>query len=128
MQVDAIVQAMSRTFPRELCTDLLENFLQLRGDVSTGTLGRGSPGKFVETGVQMLQHLLRGTIEAKTRVDSFITMQDASPGKLPDDLRICMSRILRAMYALRNKRNISHKGEVDSNRYDLAFLFHAAQC
>ncbi len=30
------------------------------------------------------------------------------------------------MYTMRNKRNIAHKGEVDPNGYDLAYLHHAA--
>jgi len=31
------------------------------------------------------------------------------------------------MYALRNKRNIAHKGDVDPNQYDLHYLHHGAQ-
>lgn len=44
-----------------------------------------------------------------------------------DGLRVCAARIGRAMYALRNKRNILHKGDVDPNSYDLRFLYHASQ-
>jgi hypothetical protein len=35
-------------------------------------------------------------------------------------------RIARAVYTLRNKRNISHKGEVDPNTTDLAYIHQAA--
>jgi hypothetical protein len=46
--------------------------------------------------------------------------------KLPEDLRICAARIARAMYALRNKRNVAHKGQIDPNTIDLAFAHHGS--
>jgi hypothetical protein len=46
---------------------------------------------------------------------------------LTDDLRITLSRIARATYTLRNKRNILHKGQVDTNIYDLKFIYSCAQ-
>jgi hypothetical protein len=46
--------------------------------------------------------------------------------KLPDGLRFCGSRIARAIYTLRNKRNIAHKNEIDPNTVDLGFIHQAA--
>jgi hypothetical protein len=45
---------------------------------------------------------------------------------LPDGLRICAARFARAIYTLRNKRNILHKGEVEPNTIDLACIHQAA--
>lgn len=110
-----------------LASDLVDEFLRLRRDVATARLGGSSPGKFVETCVQVLQHLESGRYEKKPSVDDFLQKLESRASSLPDGLRICCSRIARSMYTLRNKRNISHKGEVDPNTYDLRLLHGAAQ-
>ena len=46
---------------------------------------------------------------------------------LPDGLRICTARLARGMYALRSKRNIVHKAEIDPASYDLRLLYAGAQ-
>jgi hypothetical protein len=38
-----------------------------------------------------------------------------------------LSRVARATYTLRNKRNILHKGQIDPNIYDLRFIYSCAQ-
>lgn len=100
----------------------------LRQDVATGTLGRASPGKFVETLVQVLQHLERGGYDSKPNVDDYLkNLESRGAASLDDGMRICAARIGRSMYTLRNKRNILHKDSVDPNTYDLRFLFAGAQ-
>ena len=98
----------------------------MRQDVITGTLERATPGKFVETLVQALQHLESGAFDKKPKVDEFLRDVESRTG-LDDGLRLCASRVGRAMYTLRNKRNVAHKGEVDPNTTDLRFLHHSAQ-
>jgi len=93
----------------------------------TGTLGRASPGKFVETLVQIMQFLDSGAYDQKPTVDAFFRGIESGSSCLDDGLRICAGRIGRAMYALRSKRNVAHKGEVDPNIFDLRFLHHAGQ-
>jgi hypothetical protein len=122
-----LLDTLAKHLPKALCDDLLREFLLIRQDVATGTLGRGAPGKFIETVVQCLQHLDQGKYESKPNVEKFLTTLESSPSKIRDDLRICASRIARSMYSLRNKRNIVHKGEVDPNSYDLRFLLAGAQ-
>jgi hypothetical protein len=121
-----LVTALSTIFPPKLAYELVEDFLIIRQDFSTKTLGRSSPGKFVETVVQCLQHLARGSFDLKPDVESYLHRHVENEAKLPDDLRICAARIARSSYTLRNRRNIAHKGMVDPNSYDLAYLHHAA--
>jgi hypothetical protein len=121
-----LIKALSTIFPPKLAYELVEDFLIIRQDFSTKTLGRSSPGKFVETVVQCLQHLARGSFHLKPDVESYLHRQVENEAKLPDDLRICAARIARSSYTLRNRRNIAHKGMVDPNSYDLAYLHHAA--
>lgn len=123
----AIVAALAKSLPLQLCKDLLNEYLQIRHDVATGTLGRGAPGKFVETVVQCLQHSDTGTHDRRPDVEKFLVGLESRPANIRDDLRICANRISRAMYALRSKRNIVHKGEVDPNSYDLRFLLSSSQ-
>jgi hypothetical protein len=121
-----LVTALSTIFPPKLADELVQEFLTIRQDFSTKTLGRSSPGKFVETVVQCLQHLARGSFDLKPDVENYLHRQVENEAKLPDDLRICAARIARSSYTLRNRRNIAHKGIVDPNSYDLAYLHHAA--
>lgn len=127
MDQRAILAALAKGLPQDLCDDLLREFLQIRQDVATGTLGRSSPGKFVETIVQCLQYLDCGKHDRKPEVEKFLVGLESRSSVVRDDLRICANRIARAMYSLRSKRNIVHKGEVDPNSYDLRFLLAGAQ-
>ena len=88
-------------------------------------LERASPGKFVETFVQCLQHMATGTYEPKPDVEDYLLKRVENVSALPEGLRICAARIARSVYTLRNKRNIAHKNEVDPNTVDLAFAHQA---
>lgn len=122
-----LVGALSAILPNKLAEELVDDFLTIRQDLATSTLGRAAPGKFVETLVQVLQHLDAGNYDAKPNVDDYLKHLDATASNLPDGLRLCAGRIGRAAYTLRNKRNIAHKGSVDPNAYDLSFTHAAAQ-
>lgn len=122
-----LVAALSGRVDATLCGELVDEFLELRLDVATGTLGRSSAGKFVESLVQVLQYLESGRYDAKPKVDDFLTGLESRSVPIDDGLRICASRVARAMYTLRNKRNIAHKNDVDANAYDARFQLHAAQ-
>src|SRR5437870_1575516 len=120
--------ALETTLPPQLAADLVAEFLEIRRDVATGTLGRASPGKFVETIVQALQALENGgRYDKQPQVDSYLRGIESRSSTLPDGLRICASRLARAMYALRSKRNIVHKTEIDPAVYDLRLLYAGAQ-
>ena len=128
MDRQALVDALETGIPDELADDLVSEFVQIRQDVATGTLGRGAPGKFVETAVQALQALEQGgNYDQKPDVDGYLRGLESRLSSLPDGLRICASRISRAMYALRSKRAIVHKGSLDPSWYDLRFLLSGAQ-
>lgn len=113
--------------PANLATDLADEYLAMRQDLATGTLGRSSVGKFVETLVQVLQHLDTGSHSKKPDVDEYLRALESKAKALPDGLRIVGARVGRSMYTMRNKRNIAHKGEVDPNRFDLQYVVGAAQ-
>jgi hypothetical protein len=126
MTHDRLEAALAKLVPATLAAHLVGQFLQIRRDFSTKTLERASPGKFVESFVQCLQHIARGTFDSTPKVDHFLDKQVENEPNLPDGLRICGARIARSIYALRNKRNIAHKNEVDPNSFDLAYAHHAS--
>jgi len=121
-----IVKALSGIVPRSLAESFVGEFVTIRRDFLTGTLGRAAPGKFVEDLVRVLQQLETGTAEAKPDIDEYLRKVENKVA-LDEGLRVCAARIGRGMYTLRNKRTIAHTGSVDPNRYDLAYLYHAAQ-
>src|SRR4029077_5412889 len=121
-----LIAALSSMLTSKLALELVEEFILIRQDFSTKTLGRSSPGKFVETVVQCLQQLASGSYDAKPDVEGFLHRRGENEANLSDDFRICAARIARSLYTLRNRRSIAHKGMVDPNSYDLAYLHHAA--
>jgi hypothetical protein len=127
MEKDALVRALAQVIPQELCKDLADEFIQLRQDVATNMLGRSSSGKLIETIVQIMDFLENGKYDAHPNVEGYLKNVESRTSSLDDGLRICGARIARGMYALRSKRNILHKGGVDSNTYDLLYLLHGAQ-
>jgi hypothetical protein len=122
-----LIAALSNGIPAALATDLTDEYLQMRQDLGTGTLGRSSVGKFVETLVQVLEHLDTGAHSAKPDVDEYLRKLESRATKLPDGLKIVAARVGRSMYTMRNKRNIAHKGAVDPNRFDLEYVVAGAQ-
>jgi len=122
-----LIVALSTKLPQQLANDLVEQFIELKKDVSSGILSRSSCGKFTETVVQVLQFLETGTYDQGPAVDSYLKGLENRKSILPDDLRICASRVARTCYTFRNKRNIAHKGLVDPNTYDLRYTFFCAQ-
>ncbi|WP_167648313.1 hypothetical protein [Mameliella alba] len=126
MQRNRLIAALTGLVGSDLAEDITDHFLKIRQDVATQTLERASPGKFVETFVQCIQYISRGSYDAKPSVDNYLNMRCENDTGLPDGLRFSACRIARSMYTMRNKRNIAHNGEVDPNRYDLAYLHHAA--
>ena len=123
MDKAVLIAALSQKLPQKLAEDLVNEFVEVRQDVATRTLGRSPSGKFVETIVQILQHLETNTYEEHPNIEQYLKNVESRPSTLDDGLRICGARIARGMYALRSKRNILHKGNVDPNTYDLRFLF-----
>lgn len=122
-----LVTALSKAIPTTLAEDLVSDFLQLRQDVATATLGRSSGGKIVETFVQILQHLETGKYDAKPDVDVYLRGLESHSSALDDGLRICAGRLARSLYAIRSKRNILHKGSVDPNTYDQRLVLHGVE-
>ena len=128
MDENRLVQSLTGLTGKLLATDLVSEFVKIRRDYATKTLERVAPGKFVETFLQCLQYIATGNYEDNPNVNNYLTTKVEQEVSLSDGLRICGSRIARSMYTLRNKRNIAHKGEVDPNTYDLAFLNQGAAC
>ena len=108
-----------------LAADLSEELMRIRRDYATSTLERAGPGKFVETFVQCLQYMNNGSWDAKPKVEGYLA-KEVENTSLPDGLRICGARVARSMYALRSKRNIAHKNDVDTNTHDLALMYQGA--
>lgn len=124
----SLAATLSSGLPSELARDLAHEFLEIRIDVATETLGRSAPGKFVETVVQCLQSLERGgAYDQKPDVDRYLRELESRASGLSDDLRICVARLSRSMYAIRSKRSIAHKNQSAAQLYDLRLLYVAAQ-
>lgn len=104
---------------KDLTEELCSHFIKICRDVATNTLERASVGKFVETFVQCLQLMATGKYDVKPNVDDYLNKR-AEDTSLPEGIRICAARVARAIYTLRNKRNIAHRGGVDPNSHDLA--------
>jgi hypothetical protein len=119
-------QALAGLLGQALAKELSADFVKLRQDCATATLERASPGKFVETFVQCLQHMATGSYDPKPDVDGYLSKKAENETALPEGLRICAARLARAIYTLRNKRNIAHKNPVDPNTFDLALAHQAA--
>lgn len=110
----------------KLASALSREFVKIRQDYATKTLERASPGKFVEVLVQSLQQISNGSFDDKPDVDAYLSKKVENEAKLPEALRICVPRVARSIYTLRNKRNIAHMNEVDPNAVDLAYIHQAA--
>lgn len=126
MDEGRLAQALTGLVGGQLATELARQFINIRRDYATKTLERASPGKFVETFVQCLQQISTGGHETKPNVDNYLNTRVENDAALPDGLRLCGGRIARAIYTLRNRRNIAHVGDVDPNTYDLAFVHQGA--
>jgi hypothetical protein len=126
MDEGRLTQALKALLGDDLAQHLVANFVNMRRDLATQTLERSSPGKFVETFVQCLQHIAVGNHDIKPDVDAYLSKHVENATQLPEGLRICGARLARAMYSLRNKRSIAHKNEVDPNTFDLALLHEGA--
>ncbi len=126
MDESALRSALEPLIGGELARDMVRNFLSMRRDLATKTLERSSPGKFVETFVQVLQYMATGAYDQKPAVDDYLASRAESAAAVPDGLRICGARIARSIYTLRNKRSIAHKNEVDPNTFDLKFVHEGA--
>jgi len=127
MEKDALIDALAKKLPRNLCEDLVTEFVELRQDVATKTLGRSPSGKFIETIVQVLEFLETGNYSTPPNIEQYLKNVESRACPLDDGLRIVGARVARGMYALRSKRNILHKGNVDPNTHDLRYLLHGAQ-
>jgi hypothetical protein len=121
-----VASALASLLGSALAADLASEYVKIRSDYATRTFGRTSSGKFVESFVQGLQHIAHGTHDAKPQVDDYLDKRVEKETGLPEGLRVCGARIARSIYTLRNKRNIAHKGEVDPNSFDLAYIHQAA--
>lgn len=121
-----LVHALSGLLSQGLAQELSLDFVKLRQDYATVTLERASPGKFVETFVQCLQYMAKGKYDAKPDVDGYLSKNVENETSIDEGLRICAARIARAIYTLRNKRNIAHKNPVDPNKFDLAMAHQGA--
>ena len=120
-----LVAALAGLVGPTLAADLSADLVKIRRDCATQTLERASLGKFVETFVQCLQYIDTATYDAKPNVDVYLS-KEVERTLLPEGLRICAARVARSMYAFRNKRNIAHKNDVDTNTHDLVFTHQGA--
>lgn len=126
MNEERLSVALTGILDSKLAAELASDFVKVREDYATATLERASPGKFVETFVQCLQHMATGSHEEHPSIEVYLTKHAENQIKLSEGLRVISARIARTMYTLRSKRNIVHKNPVDPNTFDLALLYQGA--
>jgi Mn-dependent DtxR family transcriptional regulator len=127
MKSDDIVRLLTNRLPQKLSEELVSYFFETRNDLFAGHLGRASPGKFVEALVQALEYLETNAHTNSPKVDEFLRQLESRTTTLPDGLKICCSRVGRAIQAFRNKRSIAHKNAIDPSLTDLKYVFAAMQ-
>ena len=121
-----IAQSLEPLVGKDLASDITADFVKLRHDASIGLLERTSAGKFVESFVRCLEYISGSPPRKKIRVDEYLDRRVENEMGIPDGLRLCGSRIARAIYTIRNQRSVAHKNEIDPNRIDLDFTYHGA--
>lgn len=126
-KIDKVTALLSKHIESKLVSDLLREFANIKQDAILNTLGGGSPGKFVETVVQIMQYLENGRHDKQPAIDSYLKNIESKSTTLPDSLKLVVSRVARSVYSLRSKRGIAHKGEVDPNMMDLKYIFAGCQ-
>src|SRR5687767_14694829 len=93
-----LAQALAGLLGKDLARELSADFIKIRQDYATKTLERASPGKFVETFVQCLQHMASGKHELKPNVDDYLKNRIENESSLPEGIRVCAARIARSIY------------------------------
>lgn len=126
MNKNRLVNVLTGLVEKKLAERLVDHFIRVRHDCATKTLERVSPGKFVEVFVQCLQWMSSERYEDQPNVDNYLKVKIENEKEIPESLRLCGSRIARAIYTMRNKRNIAHQGDVSSNTVDLQFIYQGA--
>src|SRR5713101_3050772 len=113
MNAATIVEGLTEggKVPEALARELVAHFLALRADAATGSLGRSSPGLFVEAYTECLEALAAKSGDPRAKVDARLRTLESNTS-LDDGLRLCGTRVAMAAYALRSHRSIVHRGTV----------------
>lgn len=122
MRIEQLQSILEEKLDSKLVSDLLKEFVHIRNDFLTGSLGRAAPGRFIETFVQMLQWIDTGNYDPKPHVDKYLREIQSKSCRFPDSLRLLAARCSRFTYGLRSKR-VVHKGESDPNLMDLRAIY-----
>jgi hypothetical protein len=127
MKSDDLIRELEKHIDPTLAKDLVSEYMEIQHDCKTRTLGGSSAGKFIETVVQVMQFLEKGSYDKKPNVDFYLKDLESSLTPLNDGLKLCCARVARSCYTFRNKRSIAHKGSVDPNTYDLNYIYTSSQ-
>jgi len=95
-----LISELTKYIPKELAEDIVNQFITIKTDVSTGLLGRSAPGKFVETIVQILQYIAEGSYVKSFKagdIEDYLKNTESRTVNLPDDLKINVTRICRGI-------------------------------
>jgi hypothetical protein len=122
LRIEELQSILEEKLDSKLVSDLLKEFVHIRNDFLTGSLGRAAPGRFIETFVQILQWLDTGSYDARPDVDKYLREIQSQSCRFPDSLRVLAARCSRFTYGLRSKR-VVHKGEINPNLMDLRAIY-----
>lgn len=107
MDEERLVRSLDGLLGKALAQSLVGQFIQLRRDYATKTLERASPGKFVETFVQCLQHMATGTYEPKPDVEDYLLKRVENVSALPEGLHLCRSDCSLGVYSTQQTQHRS---------------------
>ena len=122
---------LSSRISADLVDPLLEHYKELKQKFF---LGQYEPSqlncaKLAEVVVRILEYITKASYTPfgeNVSLDVLTKELEQLPrGKFPDSVRIHIPRILRAVYDIRSKRGVAHKGEINPNLMDATFVVSA---
>jgi len=126
-----IEKILSSSIDATLVGHLLEHYQELKQKFF---LGQCEPselncGKFIEVAIRILEYITKGSYTpfgGDISLDALAKELEQMPkDKFYDSIRIHIPRILRAVYDIRSKRGVAHKGEINPNLMDATFVVSA---
>lgn len=129
--MENIKKILSNKIVPELIEHLLRHYKELKQKFFLGQYESSqlNCAKFAEVVMRILEHVTKGNytpFDKNVSLDVLTKELELLPrNSFPDSLRIHIPRILRAIYDIRSKRGVAHKGEINPNIMDATFVVSA---
>lgn len=127
--IDKIKKILSSKIDPDLVKSLLDYYNELKQKffLSQYEPSALNCSKFAEVVMRIIEYVAKGSYTPFGKyvyLDNLVEELEKLP-KLDDSIRIHIPRILRAIYDIRNRRGVTHIGEINPNVMDATFLVSA---